>query len=98
MILSCYYVDQLTLAEIGRLLREHESTVSRHLDRLRRTLREGVTQALQREIPACNGRPEEPALVMAQVELAFEYAVQDWPFDLSQALAATEPAADPPEE
>jgi RNA polymerase sigma-70 factor len=98
MMLACYYVDQITLAEIGRLLREHESTVSRQLERLRRALREGVTQALQREIPACDSRPAEPALDGAQVELAFEYAVEDWPFDLSQALSGPEPAADPPEE
>jgi RNA polymerase sigma-70 factor len=91
LLLACYYVDQLTLAEIGRLLREHESTVSRHLERLRGALREGVTQALRRETPACNGRPAEPALDAAQVELAFEYAVEDWPFDLSQALSASEP-------
>jgi len=98
MILACYYVDQLTLAEIGRLLREHESTVSRHLERLRRALREGVTQALRRETPACNGRPAEPALDVTQVELAFEYAVEDWPFDLSQTLSASEPAGDAQEE
>jgi RNA polymerase sigma-70 factor, ECF subfamily len=98
MILACYYVDHLTLAEIGRVLREHESTVSRQLERMRRALRERVTQALQREIPACNGRPAEPALDAAQVELAFEYAVEDWPFDLSQALSASESAADPTEE
>ena len=98
MILACYYVDQLTLAEIGRLLREHESTVSRHLERLRRALREGVTQALRRETPACNGRPAEPALDVAQVELAFEYAVEDWPFDLSQTLSASEQAGDAQEE
>jgi RNA polymerase sigma-70 factor len=98
MILACYYVDQLTLAEIGRLLHEHESTVSRQLERMRRALRESVTHALRHEIPACNGRPAEPALDGAQVELAFEYAVEDWPFDLSQALSASEPAADPPKE
>ena len=98
MILACYYVDQLTLAEIGRLLREHESTVSRHLERMRRTLRESVTQSLQREIPACNGRPAEPALDTAQVELAFEYAVGDWPFDLTRALSASELAGDSSEE
>lgn len=98
MILACYYVDQFTLAEIGRLLREHESTVSRHLERLRRTLRDDVTQALRREIPASSGRPADPALDAAQVELAFEYALEDWPFDLSQALSATEAAADPPDE
>jgi RNA polymerase sigma-70 factor len=98
MILACYYVDHLTLAEIGRVLREHESTVSRQLERMRRALRERVTQALQREIPACNGRPAEPPLDAAQVELAFEYAVEDWPFDLSQALSASESAANPTEE
>jgi RNA polymerase sigma-70 factor len=98
MILACYYVDQLTLAEIGRLLREHESTVSRQLERMRRTLREAVTQALQSEIPAGDSRPAQPALDVAQVELAFEYAVQDWPFDLSRALSASDSAADPPEE
>jgi RNA polymerase sigma-70 factor, ECF subfamily len=98
MILACYYVDQLTLAEIGRMLREHESTVSRQLERMRRALREGVTQALQRDMPACNGRPAEPALDAAQVELAFEYALEDWPFDLSRALSAADTAADPPQE
>jgi RNA polymerase sigma-70 factor len=98
MILACYYVDQLTLAEIGRILREHESTVSRQLERMRGALREGVTQALRHEMPANNGRPAEPALDMAQVELAFEYAVEDWPFDLSQALSASGPATDPSED
>ena len=98
MILACYYVDQLTLAEIGRLLSEHESTVSRQLERMRRALREGVTQALQHDMPACNGRAAEPALDAAQVELAFEYALQDWPFDLSQALSASDSSADPLDE
>jgi RNA polymerase sigma-70 factor len=98
MILAFYYVDQLTLAEIGRLLGEHESTVSRQLERMRRALRESVTQTLQRETPACNGRPAEPGMDAAQVELAFEYAVEDWPFDLSQALSASKPAAEPQEE
>ena len=98
MILACYYVDQLTLAEIGRILHEHESTVSRQLERTRRGLRESVTRALQREIPAGNGQRAEPGLDAAQIELAFEYAQQDWPFDLSAALS---PAAttqnEPPE-
>jgi RNA polymerase sigma-70 factor len=98
MILACYYVDQITLAEIGRILHEHESTVSRQLERLRRALRDSVTQALRSEIPASDGRPAEPALDVAQVELTFEYAVEDWPFDLSRALSASEPAAGTPKE
>jgi RNA polymerase sigma-70 factor len=97
MILACYYIDDTTLAEMGKMLGEHESTVSRHLDRIRRVLREKVTEALRRELPACNGRAAEPALDAAQVELALEYAQEDWPFDLSRALLVPDPAADPGE-
>ena len=97
MLLACYYVDQLTLAEIGRTLSEHESTVSRQLDRIRRELREAVTQTLFRGAPARDGHGPEPGLDEAQVELAFEYALSDWPFDLSRALSKGEAAVDPPE-
>jgi len=97
MLLACYYVDQLTLAEIGRTLGEHESTVSRQLDRIRRELREAVTQTLLRGAPARDGHGPEPGLDEAQVELAFEYALSDWPFDLSRALSKGEAAVDPPE-
>jgi RNA polymerase sigma factor (sigma-70 family) len=45
--LSCYYVQDLTLAETGRILAEHEATVSRQLARSRRTLRESVEQDLR---------------------------------------------------
>jgi RNA polymerase sigma-70 factor, ECF subfamily len=97
MILACYYVDRLTLAEIGRMQREHESTVSRQLERMRQALRESVTQALRSGVPARDGRPVEPPLDEAQVELAFEYSLGDWPFDLSRALSDAEAAAEPPE-
>jgi RNA polymerase sigma-70 factor len=97
MLLACYYVDELTLAEIGRTLGEHESTVSRQLDSARRELRETVTQTLLRGAPARDGLAAEPGLDEAQVELAFEYALEDWPFDLSRALSKGEAAADPPE-
>jgi len=97
MLLACYYVDQLTLAEIGHTLVEHESTVSRQLDRIRRELREAVTLTLFRGEPARDGHGPEPGLDEAQVELAFEYALSDWPFDLSRALSEGEAAVDPPE-
>jgi RNA polymerase sigma-70 factor (ECF subfamily) len=45
--LSCYYVQQLTLAETGRALGEHEATTSRHLARTRRTIREEVERHLR---------------------------------------------------
>jgi RNA polymerase sigma factor (sigma-70 family) len=57
--LGCYYAQQLTLAQIGRLLHEHEATVSRHLARTRRAIREDVERQLrevklsEREIADC---------------------------------------------
>lgn len=45
--LSLYYVDGLTLAEIGRGLGEHEASVSRHLARTRKALRAAVEAHLQ---------------------------------------------------
>lgn len=44
--LASYYAEQLTLAEIGRLLGEHEATVSRHLARTRRDIRHAVERHL----------------------------------------------------
>ena len=45
--LGCYYAQDLKLAAIGRLLGEHEATVSRHLARTRREIRLGVEQRLR---------------------------------------------------
>ncbi len=45
--LACYYRQDLTLAETGRLLGEHEATVSRQLARSRRTIRSHVERALR---------------------------------------------------
>jgi RNA polymerase sigma-70 factor (ECF subfamily) len=45
--LSCYYAQSLTLAEIGRMLGEHEATVSRHLTRVRRKVRSAVERQLR---------------------------------------------------
>lgn len=47
--LRCYYAQDLKLAAIGRLLREHEATVSRHLTRTRAAIREAVELALRRD-------------------------------------------------
>jgi RNA polymerase sigma-70 factor (ECF subfamily) len=45
--LSCYYAQDLTLAAIGRLLKEHEATVSRHLTRTRLAVRAAVEATLR---------------------------------------------------
>jgi RNA polymerase sigma-70 factor (ECF subfamily) len=47
--LACYYVQELTLAETGRLLAEHEATVSRQLARTRHAIRDDVERQLRDE-------------------------------------------------
>jgi RNA polymerase sigma factor (sigma-70 family) len=47
LLLSWYYVDQLRLAQIGRLRGVHESTVSRELETLRKDLRKSVEKRLR---------------------------------------------------
>jgi RNA polymerase sigma-70 factor, ECF subfamily len=78
--LAYYYLDGLTLAQIGKLLGEHEATVSRKLERTRRDVRKKVDAALRRE----------KKLSEAQLQLCYEYAREEWPFDLTQALSARE--------
>ena len=48
--LRLYYAEEKTLSEIGHLLGEHESSVSRHLDRVRRDLRQAVEDLLRHGI------------------------------------------------
>ena len=76
--LAYYYADELTLAEIGKLTREHESTVSRQLDRTRRDVRRNVEATLRKE----------KKLSEAQLRLCYEYAREEWPFDLTMRLRA----------
>ena len=45
--LRCYYAQGLTLADTGRLTRESEATVSRHLAQTRRTIRDDVERRLR---------------------------------------------------
>jgi RNA polymerase sigma-70 factor len=78
--LAYYYIEDLTLAQIGRLLGEHEATVSRKLDRARRDLHQQVDAALR----------GKRRLSEAQVQLCYEYAREEWPFDLTRALSKKE--------
>jgi RNA polymerase sigma factor (sigma-70 family) len=82
--LACYYVQDLTLAETGRLLKEHEATVSRQLARTRRDLRKDVERQLR----------EDAGLSDAQVAECFESASEDaGPLDLRLMLGEREDPA-----
>jgi RNA polymerase sigma factor (sigma-70 family) len=84
--LRLYYAEEKTLAEIGRLLGEHESSVSRHLDRLRRDLRQSVEEILRCGFVAANGSPAQPGLSDAEIALCFEYSAENTPIDLEKLL------------
>jgi RNA polymerase sigma factor (sigma-70 family) len=90
--LRLYYSKQQTLAEIGQQLGEHESSVSRNLERVRATLRRTIEETLRNGCPAANGFAAELGLSEAQIGLAFEYAAADTPFDLENLLAPERPA------
>ncbi|HZC21866.1 MAG TPA: sigma-70 family RNA polymerase sigma factor, partial [Candidatus Binatia bacterium] len=48
MVLSAYYLDERTLADIARMLGVHESTISRKLDKLTKALRKQIITGLTR--------------------------------------------------
>lgn len=48
-MLASYYLDGRTLAEIARTLAVHESTISRKLDKLAKSLRKQILAALERK-------------------------------------------------
>jgi RNA polymerase sigma-70 factor len=89
--LRLYYAEEKTLAEIGRLLREHESSVSRHLERARQDLRKEVENILRRGSITANGSAADPGLSDAEIALCFEYSAEDTPIDLEKLLPRPKP-------
>jgi RNA polymerase sigma-70 factor (ECF subfamily) len=91
-----YYAEGKTLAEVGRLAAEHESSVSRNLQRIRRELREAVEAALRRGVPSGEAmeradgfkRTVAPGLSDAQIALCFQYATEDAPIDFNLLFPA----------
>jgi DNA-directed RNA polymerase specialized sigma24 family protein len=75
--LACYYAQELTLAETGRLLGEHEATSSRQLARTRKAIRGDVERQLR----------DEHGLAEAEVAQCFASVTEDaGPLDLRQWL------------
>ena len=75
-ILASYYLDGRTLAEIARTLAVHESTISRKLDKLARTVRKQIVAALERK-----------GMSRRQAEEALEVDVRDLQVDIRDRLA-----------
>ena len=85
--LAYYYVDDRTLAEIGRLLGEHEATVSRKLERTRRDVGSRVNARLR------DGKKWSEA----QMRACLECARGEWPFDLTAHLQRADSAGTKPD-
>ncbi len=74
-LLASYFLDQRTLAEIARVLRVHESTISRKLDKLTTGLRKRIRDALVKS-----------GLNRAQAEELLETDVRDLAVDVKRSL------------
>jgi RNA polymerase sigma-70 factor, ECF subfamily len=75
MVLSAYYIDGRTLAEIARMLGVHESTISRKLDKLAKSLRKQIMADLQKR-----------GMSRRQAEEALQADVRDLPVNIRRSL------------
>jgi RNA polymerase sigma factor (sigma-70 family) len=82
--LRLYYVEDRTLAGIGREVGEHESSVSRNLERIRKELRAMVEGLLRAGKAAANGGLAALGMDDAQVQLCIQYAAEDAAIDLDK--------------
>jgi len=76
MVLSAYYLDGRTLAEIARMLGVHESTISRKIDKLAKSLRKQILASLTRA-----------GMSRRQAEEALDVDVRDLQLDIRRSLA-----------
>ncbi len=83
LVLAAYYLDGRTLAEIGRMLGVHESTISRKVDKLARSLRKKILAAMVQQ-----------GMARREAEEAMDVDVRDLQLDIRRSLAQeSSPAA-----
>jgi RNA polymerase sigma-70 factor, ECF subfamily len=84
--LAHYYAQELTLAQIGRALGEHEATVSRNIARARREIRIGVEVRLR----------DHEHMSAAEIEECFSAVLDDvGSLDVSDLLGTAQEDLDP---
>jgi RNA polymerase sigma-70 factor (ECF subfamily) len=81
MVLAAYYLDGRTLAEIARMLGVHESTISRKVDKLAKSLRKKIMAGMMQQ-----------GMARRQAEEALEVDVRDLRVDIRRSLAQESPA------
>src|SRR5580693_8100223 len=82
MVLAAYYLDGRTLAEIARMLGVHESTISRKVDKLAKSLRKKILAGMMQQ-----------GMARRQAEEALEVDVRDLRVDIRRSLAQESPPA-----
>jgi RNA polymerase sigma-70 factor, ECF subfamily len=82
MVLAAYYLDGRTLAEIARMLGVHESTISRKVDKLGKSLRKKIMAGMMHQ-----------GMARRQAEEALDVDVRDLKVDIRRSLAQDSPAA-----
>jgi|SoiMethySBSTD1v2_1073268.scaffolds.fasta_scaffold51113_2 RNA polymerase sigma-70 factor, ECF subfamily len=82
--LRCYYAQDLTLLQIGRMLNESEATASRHLSRARKEIRGAVERDLS-----------EKGMTDAEMADCFAAVVSDSAYLDVQNLLGTDMGSDP---
>lgn len=76
MVLAAYFLDGRTLAEIARMLGVHESTISRKVDKLAKSLRKKILATMVQQ-----------GMARRQAEEALEVDVRDLQLDIRRSLA-----------
>lgn len=82
MVLAAYFLDGRTLAEIARMLGVHESTISRKVDKLAKSLRKKILSSLLQQ-----------GMARRQAEEALDVDVRDFRLDIRRSLTQEAPAA-----
>jgi len=82
MVLAAYYLDGRTLAEIARMLGVHESTISRKVDKLAKSLRKKILAGMMQQ-----------GMARRQAEEALDVDVRDLQVDIRRSLAQDSPSA-----
>ncbi len=80
IVLAAYYLDGRTLAEIARLMGVHESTISRKVDKLGKSLRKKILASLSQQ-----------GMSRRQAEEALDVDVRDLQVDIRRSLAQESP-------
>ena len=76
LVLAAYYLDGRTLAEIARMLDVHESTISRKMDKLAKSLRKKILADMMKQ-----------GMARRQAEEALEVDVRDLQINIRTSLA-----------